>query len=220
MNDNGDIVYDEQGNKKRVPVTDSDGAEVVESGYELKWTTRPLNLVNPNNTVGTGTVGSAVVGGDDFTPETVSNLKPVTYGTGDNAYTVYPILAVKAKSVGEYANDIGVKLFVDIENLDDTLATNLGALPYTFGLVKKTYGQDTVSAVKTNLGDNVTDFVAKPDQIDSRTARQVSFDDVIGKPLNQFYLWFSECCSAVSNDILYTRLVHGYNIHLPLNDIA
>lgn len=196
IDDDGNIVYDEQGNKKRVPVTDSDGAEVVESGYELKWTTRPLNLTNPNNAVvGTGTVGSAAVGtggvgtgvggvavggGDDFTPETVSNLKPVTYGTGDNAYTVYPILAVKAKSVGEYANDIGIKLFTDVDNLDDVLATNVGSLPYTFGVVKKTYGQDTVSAVKTNLGDNTVDFVAKANQIDSRTARQVSFDDVIG----------------------------------------
>lgn len=184
VDEEGNVVFDDAGNKVRVPVTDENGAEVTEDGYELKWTVRPLKLADPNSVVGGATVGSATVGGgttgDDFTPETIGSLKPVTYGTGDNAYTVYPILAVKATSVGEYANDIGVKLFTDIENLDDTLATNLGALPYTFGLVKKTYGQDTVSAIKTNLGDNTTDFVAKPDQIDSRTARQVSFDDVIG----------------------------------------
>lgn len=181
VDNEGNVVLDGSGNKVRVPVTDTNGAEVTEDGYELKWSVRPLSLVDTNSVVGGATVGSATVGDEgDFTPETVGSLKPVTYGTGDDAYTVYPILAVKATSVGEYANGIGVKLFADLENLDDTLATNLGALPYTFGLVKKTYGQDTVSAIRTNLGDNVTDFVAKPDQVDSRTARQVSFNDVIG----------------------------------------
>lgn len=180
VDSDGNVVYDASGNKARIPVTDGNGAEVVEDGYELKWSTRPLQLKATGGTVGDATVGGATVGSSDFTPETVTGLKPTTYGTGDDAYTVYPILAVKANSVGEYANDIGVKVYVDTENLDDVLATNLNALPYTFGLVKKTYGQDTVSAIRTNLGDNVTDFIAKPDQVDSRTARQVSFDDVLG----------------------------------------
>ena len=184
LDEEENVVLDDQGNKVRVPLTDTNGAEVVEDGYELKWTVRPLKLVDPNSAVGSATVGSAVVGGNaiggsDFVPETLTGLKPVTYGTGENSYTVYPIMAIKAKSVGEYANDIGIKLYVDLENLDDTLATKLGALPYTFGLVKKTYGQDTVSAIRTNLGDEITDFVAKPNQVDSRTARQVSFDDII-----------------------------------------
>ena len=188
LDEEENIVLDDQGNKVRVPVTDTNGAEVVEDGYELKWTVRPLNLVDPNSAVGSATVGSAVVGGNaiegsDFTPETLTGLKPVTYGTGENSYTVYPIMAVKAKSVGEYSNDIGIKLYVDLENLDDTLATKLGALPYSFGLVKKTYGQDTVSAIKTNLGDDIADFVAKPNQVDTRTARQVSFEDVV----NNYY---------------------------------
>ena len=181
IDNKGNAVLDESGNRVRVPVTDTNGAEVTENGYELKWSIRPLKLVDTNSVVGGAAVGTATVGDEsDFTPETISGLKPVTYGTGDEAYTVYPILAVKATSVGAYANDIGVKLFTDTENFDDTLATNLGAMPYTFGLVKKTYGQDTVSAIRTNLGDNVTDFIAKPDQVDSRTARQVSFNDVIG----------------------------------------
>ena len=181
IDNEGNAVLDESGNRVRVPVTDTNGAEVTENGYELKWSIRPLKLVDTNSVVGGAAVGTATAGDEsDFTPETISGLKPVTYGTGDEAYTVYPILAVKATSVGAYANDIGVKLFTDTENFDDTLATNLGAMPYTFGLVKKTYGQDTVSAIRTNLGDNVTDFIAKPDQVDSRTARQVSFNDVIG----------------------------------------
>ena len=152
--DNGQWVRDTNGDK--IPVTDTNGAEVVEDGYELKWSTRPLVLTDPaianGSTVGNATVGGSAVGSADFRPETVTNLLPVTYGTGDDAYTVYPILAVKANSVGEYANDIGVKLFSDLDNFDDTLASNLGSMLYSFGLVKKTYGQDTVSAIKSNLG--------------------------------------------------------------------
>ena len=184
--DNGQWVRDTNGDK--IPVTDANGAEVIEDGYELKWSTRPLVMTDPNiangSTVGNATVGGSAVGDSDFRPETVTNLLPVTYGTGDDAYTVYPILAIKATSVGEYANDIGVKLFSDLDNFDDTLANNLGSMLYSFGLVKKTYGQDTVSAIKNNLGDNTVDFTAKPDQIDSRTARQVSFDDVLGNYYN------------------------------------
>ena len=180
--DNGQWVRDTNGDK--IPVTDGNGAEVVEDGYELKWSTRPLVMTDPNAggaAVGSATIGGSAVGGSsEFRPETVTNLLPVTYGTGDDAYTVYPILAIKANSVGEYANDIGVKLFSDLDNIDDTLASNLGSMLYSFGLVKKTYGQDTVSAIKTNLGDNIVDFTAKPGQVDSRTARQVSFEDVVG----------------------------------------
>lgn len=153
----GAIKYDDAGNKIKVPETDENGAEVTEPGYELKWMTRPL-----------------------ADGETLKSLKPTTYGTGDNSYTVYPMLAAKAKYVGAYANSIGLKLYADLDNLDDTLAYNVGSFPYTFGVVKKTYGADTVSAVKSNLGDDTESFVAKARQTDSRTARNVSFDDIVG----------------------------------------
>lgn len=141
----------------KIPVVDaSSGAQVTEAGVELKWTTRTL----------TGT-------------ETIKNLHPVTYGTGENAYTVYPILAAKATSVGAFANDTGIKFYVDLDDIDDTLANNVGSIPYTFGGVKKTYGQDTVSAIQSTFQDNTESFVAKPDQTDSRTDRNVSFNDII-----------------------------------------
>lgn len=153
----GNIVYDDLGNKKKVPVVDTDGAEVTEPGYEFKWSTRPLAA-----------------------GETLKSLKPTTYGTGNDTYTVYPILAGQAKYVGAYANSIGLKFYADLDNVDDTLAYNVGSFPFNFGVVKKTYGTDTVSAVKSNLGDDVEAFVAKERQTDNRTARNVSFEDVIG----------------------------------------
>lgn len=150
----GRFVLDDQGEK--IPLIDSDEAYVEEDGLEFKWSVRQLNA-----------------------GETVKSLRPVQVGTGDDAKTVYPILAVEAKSVGKYANSIGVKLFADLDDLDDTLAKNVKSFPYTFGAVKKTYGQDTVSAIHSNLQNVYETFVAKPKQQDSRTARNVSFDEVI-----------------------------------------
>lgn len=153
--DNGQWIYDESGD--RIPLTDADnGATVTEEGVELKWQTRALQ-----------------------DGETITNLKPVTTGSGEGAFTVYPILAMEASSVGAYANDVGVKLFVDLDNIDGTLASNVGSLPYTFGAVRKTYGQDTVSAITDNLQNEFETFVAKERQQDTRTARNVSFTEVI-----------------------------------------
>lgn len=157
---NGQFILDATTGDK-IPLVDSTtGAAITESGVELKWTSRALNTsANP--------------------AETLKNLKPTTYGVGESQYTVYPILAVKAKYSGAYANSTGVKFYVDLDDLDVTVAKNLGSLPYTFGAVKKTYGADTVSAIQSTLGNNVESFVAKENQTDERVARNVSFDDII-----------------------------------------
>lgn len=157
---NGQFVLDEETGDKLPLRNEATGEQLTEPGLELTWNIRPLAL-------------------DKDHPESVTNLKPTTYGEGENAYTVYPILAVKADSVGAFANDIGIKLFADIDNVDDTLATNLGSFPYSFGIVKKTYGQDTVSAILSSWNNQFETFVAKPNQIDSRVERSVSFDEVI-----------------------------------------
>ena len=154
----GQFVLDTNGDK--VAKTDSTGATVSENGYELKWSVRPLTLTGNK-------------------PEKISTLKPTTYGAGEDAYTVYPILAVKAQNVGASGNNVGIKFFVEDTDIDITLATKVKSLPYSFGLVEKTYGQDTVSPVRSDL-DNVTEnFVAKPNQTDTRYARSVSFNEVM-----------------------------------------
>ena len=152
---NGQYKLDEQGNKIPKVV---EGSQVSEPGVELKWQTRQLNIANG---------------------ETITNLKPVTYGSGANEYRVYPILAVKAKYVGSFTNDVGVKFFMDLDNIDTTLVEQIGALAYTFGVVRKTYGQDTVSPVLSNLSNQFENVVAKPDQTDNRTERDVSFKEII-----------------------------------------
>lgn len=156
---NGQFILDPT-TSERMPLLDN-GVQVSEPGLELKWQVRPLTLTG-NRT------------------ETITNLKPTTYGTGPGSYTIYPILAMKAKSVGEYANDIGIKFFVALDGIDDTLASNISCLPYTFGVVQKTYGQDTVSAVMNNFQEQYANVILKPEQQDTRVARNVSFDDIMG----------------------------------------
>ena len=46
LDEDGNVVYNEDGTKKKVPVTNGEGAEVTEDGYELKWTSRPLDVAN------------------------------------------------------------------------------------------------------------------------------------------------------------------------------
>lgn len=145
---------------KRVPLIEN-GLPVTEPGLELKWQIRKLEM-----------------GG--IKKESITNLKPTTYGTGASSYTVYPIMAVRANYVGEYANGIGFKLFVDYENSDDVMMGNLGCIPYMFGLVQKTYGQDTVTAILSAFQNQFETVVLKPNQVDQRVAKNVSFADVIG----------------------------------------
>lgn len=159
VDENGQYMRDPD-SAELLPEDDGHGGQVSEDGVELKWTVRPLNTALDR-------------------PETITSLKPVSYGAGDQAYTVYPILAAKAKYVGSYANDIGLKFYVADEGLDTDLANNVGSIPYTFGIVKKTYGQDTVSPVPNSLGQRTSNFVCKQKAVDNRFSKRVSFEDMI-----------------------------------------
>lgn len=154
----GQFVYNEETGEKE-PLLDGTGAQITEPGVELKWQTRTLKMVGDKQ-------------------ETISSLKPATYGTGENEYTVYPILAVEAENVGSYGNDIGIKLFADVDNLDATMANNVGAFPYEFGAVRKAYRQDTVSPLYSFWNNQYESFVAKPNSNDERVDRNVFFDDI------------------------------------------
>ena len=159
-NADGQYIYDVATGEK-IPETDSTGATVTEPGIELKWTSRALKL-------------------NDHNPETVVGLKPTTYSSGGSEYTIYPILAVKANYVGSAYNSVGFKFFVDLDNLDETLAETVQALPYEFGAVEKDYKDDTVSPIYSSINKNAFEAVIlKPNMKDTRIDKNVSFDNII-----------------------------------------
>ena len=195
----GQFILDAEGN--RVPETDESGVTVKEPGYELKWTTRPLKLDGDN-------------------PESMRTLKPTTVGSGDISYTTYPILVVKAQDVGEFSNYMGVKFFV-ADEIDTALAAAVKSLPYSIGFVEKTYGQDTVSPIKTNTGGNFADFVAKPDQTDVRFSRPVSYSAIMSDKYSSLALdtyLYSDYIKEIGEKILEVEndpsLVDPYQVNL------
>ncbi len=157
---NGYYTYSPE-TDERIPLLDPDTqTQIEEDGVKFTWNVRALKE-------------------DQDQPETLKNLKPTTYGSGDNEYVVYPILAAKAKSVGAYANNTGFKFFFDSDNFDATLARSVKSIPYAFGMVSKSYGQDTVSPILSRYQSHYENFVVRPHQIDLRTNRQVSFENVM-----------------------------------------
>lgn len=156
----GNYRYDPE-TDERIPLIDeATSTQVEEPGVELTWNVRQLKTDGKN-------------------PETLNNLKPTTHGTGASEYVVYPIIAAKCKYVGEYTNNTGFKFFFDYDNLDSTLARQVKSIPYSFGIVSKSYNTDTVSPVHSIFQSKFESFVARPNQIDTRTHRQVSFTQVL-----------------------------------------
>lgn len=161
----GYYKYDDE-TDERIPLIDDETDEQVEEdGVQLTWQVRSLNTGDPRN-------------------ETYDNLRPTTYGSGDSEYVVYPIMAATCKYVGEYGNDTGFKFFFDSDSVDETLARNVKSLPYSFGIVNKPYGSDTASAVRSKYSSQYESFVVRPNQIDTRTNRQVSFTQVLKNNYN------------------------------------
>ncbi len=153
----GEFVLDPT-TKEKIPLIDSgNSTQITEPGISYKWSLRQL-----------------------LATESVDNLKPVTYGSGATQYIVYPVFAGRMTSAGSFGDDFGVKFFCDINNLDKDLADNLKAVPYTFGAVAKTYGQDTVSPVRNFWQLNFSDFVARENAMDKRTEKRYSFDKILG----------------------------------------
>lgn len=159
-NEYGQFLIDEV-TQEPIPIIDSSsGQPITEPGLELKWTTRPLGKSGNRD-------------------ESINNLKIITQGSGVNQVVTYPILAAKASSVGEYGNNTGFKFFTDIDNMDQKLVSNLSAIEYNFGIIRKNSNSDNPTTILSSFQNQFESFVAKPNAEDTRTARKVSFEDVL-----------------------------------------
>lgn len=138
----GGFVKDADGNK--IPLTDATTGDVIkEPGYKLKWLK--------------STIAQDV---------TLNSLKPETKDVDGVTTQTFPILAHRALYPGEYGDELGYKIHYDPINVDAAQVARIGALQFQYYVVKKTYGQDTVSPVRSSYGDSYVRASIRPDAID------------------------------------------------------
>lgn len=148
----GQFVLTTSGDK--IPLMDGENA-VTAPGYKLQW------------------IVSTISESTDISSLTVSTVT-------DNGVTtqIFPIVAMRSTSPGKWGDDTGFKLDFNYSAMDQEQIARIKAITYMFYPVAKTYGQDTVSAVRTTYGDASVDVAMRPDAIDSRLDKNYSFAKV------------------------------------------
>jgi len=125
--------------------------------------------------------------------ETIAGLQ-ASDDTSDNT-TTYPIMAFEAKDEGKYGNDYGFRLWVDNTDkseLYDRMSTN-STFYLNFGFVKKDYGFDTFSNIKTKFSPFSFTFATTDDlkeeglAVDFANTLYRYFDDSYPAPINTHF---------------------------------
>lgn len=151
----GQFIKDADGNK--LPKLDAtSGDPIKEPGYKLKW------------------IKSAIAADQD-----INTIKPATVIANGVTTQTFPILAHRALYPGEYGDGLGFKLHFDPDNMDKAQVSRIGALMYRYYVIQKTYGQDTVSPVRTAYGDSFVLTTMKPDAIDKNLDKNYALTYVL-----------------------------------------
>ena len=179
----GNFLETEDGDKVPVEGAGGPGTQATTLGYKLAWRRRNLNTNESPNTI---------------MPKTVVS------GTGGASTTIYPVLAMKALYPGSYGNDNGFKLYFDIERTEPAMVDAIESLTYQFGSVAKTYGQDTVSPVRTTFGDISTYVSLKDKAVDKRLDKDVAMKSVLQ---NLYYDRYSQTTNLIHTTKVYSEFV-------------
>lgn len=153
----GNIVYGEQGKPK--PKMDEGNNPVKEPGVKVRFTTRALT--------------------EDEVP---GQIQPKTTQVGEETVTTYPLWDTQYKSPGKCGNNHGMKFYCDrLNQNEDVVEENGGALMYTFAPMKIPHGSNVAVAVTDKFGYVSNSMFVKPNTIDSDTQRRMSTTDVIDR---------------------------------------
>jgi len=125
----GNFVLDTNGNK--IPLLDANNQPVQQPGYSLRWTATPI--------------------AQDQNPTTIPVLT-VQLADGSQVQT-FPIMAFQALYPGLYGDGLAFTMNYDANNLDPTQVARLSSLLYTFAPMAKDYNADTVSPIRTVVGE-------------------------------------------------------------------
>lgn len=179
----GNFLEDSDGNRIPVEGPGGPGTQATTIGYKLAWKKRVLAPDESPNTITPNTIVSEV---------------------GGTTTTIYPILALKALYPGEYGNTNGFKLYYDPERVEKAMVSSIESLVYQFASVAKTYGQDTVSPIRTTFGDVSTYVSLKDKAIDKRLEKDVAMKSVLQ---NLYYDKYSQTTNLAHTTKVYSEYV-------------
>lgn len=151
---NGGFVYDAQG--KTIPLLDGSNNPLKEVGVKIRHVVRQM-----------------------LADEVPGNIQPRTVTVGAETTTIYPLLDVVYRSPGLFGNKAGIKFYFDYITQDEDIHDSNGSVIFTLAPMEQAYGSDTPSPVRDIYGNPYCQFVVKPNQVDSRTARRISAADMI-----------------------------------------
>jgi len=177
----GNYSYDTEGNRIPEMTTGATPVQVTVPGYALNWQAREMTA--------------------DETLKGIE-IKTVTSGVGGGVSTkVVPVLALRALYPGEYGNDLAFKLFYDKDNMEPAMADSIGSLTYMFQAMDRTYGQDTMSPVRTVYSDPMVSFSMKDRAIDTRLDKNMALSSVIQE---QYYDNYAKLSNLPFSTYLYS----------------
>lgn len=150
----GAYVYDTQGN--RIPILDGANNPVTAEGVRIRHVVREMT-----------------------SDEVAGAIQRKTVNAGGETTYVYPLADFKYTSPGLAGNRAGFRLFFDYLVQDEDILDETGSIIYSFACLEKPYDSDIASVVRDKFSNSTTQFVIKPDQVDSRTQRRISAKDII-----------------------------------------
>jgi len=105
--------------------------------------------------------------------ESINNIAPATSGNT----TTYPVYAIKMKYAGEFGNNVGVSIYSDSDNNDDS--SRLGTRLYNISFFEIPYGSNTAFNILDKFLSKVQTIAFKPNTVDPDTGVRLYYDDIM-----------------------------------------
>lgn len=150
--------------------TDSQGAKILSgstaAGYTVKW------VVSTRGTSTANGFGTATITAGDQTNATTQVQSQR-----------YPIMELKASSIGAAGNDVGIRLWAPTNEVNtlvsQDLLTSQKAYPYFAAIIRRADATSSPNIVQTTFSEQRTVITFKPNVIDPTTDSKLYIGDVL-----------------------------------------
>ena len=151
-------VDDYQRNSDGSIATDANGTPIVVgqiTGYKIKW------------------VSEVDTAGDQWGSLTVKTGTQTDPTTGTQSQ-MYPVLQFKASYIGEYGNNVGLRILPMVgQDTPSELVNAVKSFPFSIQVVRRANAGAAPQVVKTIYGSDKVQFFLKPDAQDPATGKNI-----------------------------------------------